>query len=550
MENNFKTIIDRFIETASRKKENPLFNYYIDKSWHTITYAEFLDKVYSIASFLQSSGVKKGDKIGICSENKPQWCAAFLSISFLGAVCVPVDSELGSDEIGNIFKRCKAKLIFTSKSTNNKVSNCLSSDEVSIISFDAEPFQTLWDKPLKYESQKLPTIIPSKDDRCSIIFTSGTTGTPKGVVLTQGNFCSNAEATIDTDLINTNDNVLMMLPLHHTYSFMCSFLVPIFVGGTITLPRTLKAIDLLNVINEKQVTALILVPRVIEMLLSGIEKKIEKKPLYAKFLINKALILSNNVRRNYDINIGKILFKEVIKSFGSKLRLIGSGGAKLNPETMKKMEAFGFTVIEGYGLSETSPVVSFNSLKKRKAGSAGMPLKGVEVKIDTKDKKEGEILVKGPNVMTGYYEMPEETQKVIKDGWFHTGDIGFIDKEGYIFITGREKEVIVMSTGKNIYPEDIERKYIDIPLIKEICVVGIDKKDVILHAVIFPNQELTNNLTEEQLREELKIEIEKISQSLPYYMRVREFTITKEPLPSTRLGKVRRFMVKEIIEKT
>ncbi|MCI4624949.1 MAG: AMP-binding protein [Candidatus Magnetoovum sp. WYHC-5] len=525
------TMQQYFHETVEKYKEKIAFNYYgNDEKWQALTYLDLYELVQGMASKLRHMKVVKGDKVAICAENHPHWCAAYLAIIMRGAICVPIDSELGIQEIENIVKSAGAKIIFMSTSIAPKLET-LSVQTISL--------------PFTLEKKHCPVyevIELEETDIASIIYTSGTTGTPKGVVLTHRNFCSDAEAVIETGLLKSTDRVLSILPLHHTYPFMCTFVVPIvFGGGTVTYPKSLKSPDLVDAIKTKGVTVLIGVPRVLEMLLNGIEKKLETLPKPVYPMINGIRALSGKLKTaTGGFNLGYAIFQNTIHSaFGTQFRFMASGGAKLNPTVMMKLEALGFTVIEGYGLTETSPVLTFNRENKRKAGSCGKPLNGVDIKIAA----EGEIIVKGPMVMSGYYNMPEETEKVLKDGWFYTGDVGHIDKDGYLYITGRLKEVIVLSSGKNVYPEDLEKKYAAIPLIEDICIYGSGDAKITLQALIVPNFDYAKQMKIANIHEALKWDIYEVSQTLPSYMRIQGFTLTKEALPKTRLGKIQRFRI-------
>ncbi|MBF0464168.1 MAG: AMP-binding protein [Nitrospirae bacterium] len=518
-----------------------------------ISYGEFLTKTLNISQLLSKTlGVKFGDKVAICSESMPKWFAAYLAASALGAVCVPIDSELGESEIKNLTEASGAIVFFTGTTVKEKVQSALNGLNKTIIPFDSPDFMNAW------ESKTAPEFdfkhLPSNEDGASIIFTSGTTSKPKGVFLTHTNLCSDAKAAMEQLIICGSDNVLSVLPAHHTYPFMCAFFVPMLVGATVTYPPGLKGADLVKTIRDCRVTGLIGVPRLLEMFLNAIETKITARPAHIRFLTKRLLSLSDFLRRTVDINSGAVFFKEVLEAFGEQFRFITSGGAKLKPETMRRLEAFGFTVIEGYGLTETSPIVTFNPLKKRKAGSAGIPLNGVTIKtLKTPGKAadSAEILIKGPMVMKGYFGTAQsETDSVIKDGFFHTGDIGYIDSDGYLFITGRAKEVIVLSSGKNVYPEDVEAKYLEEPLIKEICVYeGNDERGAAsLYALIVCDTDYAKKMKIPSIHESVKWSINRISTTLPPYMRLKGFQLWSDELPKTRLGKLQRYIIKEMVK--
>jgi len=575
-----ETIPSLFFKTATEYKDNIAFNYF-DKTWKTISYNELLINTKSIASYLiqnennppsppfinppnsplakggirgvggLSNKIKKGDRVAIISENRPEWCTSYLAISLSGGIAVPIDAQLGPDEIRNLLADSESKLVFHTSKTEENVKRAVkvSTNQslfVKLINFDSPEIKDLYRTK---EVNEYPRV--TEEDVASIIYTSGTTGIPKGVQLTHKNFCSDAEAIIKAEIVTQKDNVFSVLPFHHTYPFMCTFLVPIFLGAAITFAPSLKGPELISTIKDKNVTILIGVPQLLELIRNGILNRIKQLPGLIQKIMVGILNLCGNLKKSLGINLGKLIFKSAHNAFGETFRLIASGGAKLAPGVMKDLEAFGFTVVEGYGLTETSPVVTFNPIKERKAGSAGNPLPSVEIKIINPEghesgmMEEGEIAIKGPMVMRGYYKNPQATEQAIKEGWFFSGDLGYKDNDGYLFITGRLKEVIVLGSGKNVYPEEVEKQYMKIPLIKEICVMSIEES---LQAVIVPNVEYAKKAQIGNLQETLKWEINNISLQLPQYMRIKGYTIYPDPLPKTPLGKLRRFMVKDLIK--
>ena len=595
-----------FEETAKRNPKAIPF----EMEGKGYSYEELLSSSKSIASFLSDKDIKKGDKVAILLEGRPEWGIAYLGISFLGAVAVPIDIQLSEDEVINLIQDSESKAIFISDKTlktykgainlplftNNppqppfiKGGNESGSHEVSLppdvptyqgglergsyqrgaeegskggmkrgnkgglgkffiasINIDSEDFS----KIMKYPHlDSLPFIDP--DDMASLIYTSGTTGRPKGVMLTHRNFLSNAQSIQKARIIDESDCILSILPLHHSYPFMVNFLVPLLTGARAIYLQSLKGPDILKTMVEKNVTALVGVPQLFSMLRRGILDSMRRIPLPFRWIFLFLIGFSGFLRDKLRINLGKIIFSSVHKRFGKKFRFFVSGGAKLDPKISQDLEALGFTMLEGYGLTETSPVISFNPLNRIKRGSVGLPLPQVEVKIMNPDKEGvGEIAVRGPNVMKGYYRNPEETDKVIKDGWFFTGDLGYIDNEGYLYITGRTKEVIVLSSGKNIYPEEIEKHYLQSPLIKEICVFGIEKKPGIadsLQAIVVPNIDYMREKKIANFNEAVRWQINALSAKLPPYKRIMGYEVYKAALPKTTLGKLKRYAIKDIL---
>jgi len=565
------------VEAAAQKNPKRIALEIEGKSY---TYEELLNSSKSIASFLFAEGIKQGDRIAIFSEGRPEWGIAYLGISFLGAVAVPVDNQLSENEVRNLIQDSESKTIFISQKTlktyeaaihslsppcvppyqdstpphppltkGGQEGGCKGGQRgfsIEAINFDSEEFLRI----LKYPHLNT---FPSKDpdDMASLIYTSGTTGKPKGVMLTHRNFLSNVQSIQKAKIIDERDCILSVLPLHHSYPFMVNFLVPLLTGARIMYLQSLKCPDILKTMVEGGVTVLVGVPQLFAMLRRGIIDNITTLPLPLRWLVFSILRLSGFLRDKLRINIGRIVFSSIHKRFGERFRFFVSGGAKLDPEVSQGLEAFGFTIIEGYGLTETSPVISFNPIKQTKRGSVGLPLPEVQVKImNPAEDGTGEIAVKGPNVMKGYYRSPEETEKVIRDGWLLTGDLGCIDNEGYLYITGRTKEVIVLSSGKNIYPEEVEKHYLQSPLIKEICVLGVEKKPGIaesLKAVVVPDIDYMRKNKIANFNEAVKWEINALSAKLPPYKRTMGYEAYETALPKTTLGKLKRYAIKDIL---
>jgi long-chain acyl-CoA synthetase len=542
-----------FFGCALGRPEKTAFVYYEAGRRCDISYGEMSRFVIAVSALLVEKGsFKKGDRVAVCAENGPFWCISYLAASSLGAVCVPVDAELDEADIAAIIQSAGATAAFADARAIKKMSSAPGLDLV--IDLDGPDFRrALKDAPtldpatLKTRAQEASARI-SPDCLASIIFTSGTTGKPKGVMLTHGNFCADADALARAGIVGERDKVVSVLPLHHTYPFMCAFLLPVFGGATIICPPGLKGPELAAAIRDNDATVMVAVPRLLEMFLNAIETKLNSKPRRVRAMAGALRALNGFLTRTAGINAGRTFLKPVHAAFGRSFKLLASGGAKLAPEIMTGLESLGFTVLEGYGLTETSPVAAFNPLKKRKPGSVGIPVAGAEIRTDAPPGLEGEILIKGPMVMKGYYRMPEETDAVLTDGWFRTGDVGLIDGQGYLFITGRLKEMIVLGSGKKIYPEDLEKKFAGIALIKEICVYEKSQRGGTLHALVVADMEYAKAAKTANLYETLKWEINAVASTLPDYMRIKGFRVSAEALPRTRLGKLRRFLIPRIAQ--
>lgn len=553
-------IFDRFSETAKRFENLPSLQMKGEVGLKSFTFRESSERAVGIGHYLSSIGIIKGDRVAIFSENCPEWGMAYLGIVSIGAVAVPLDAQYTKDEVENLLSDSESKAIFTSRALLPTVEEASTELSINIIRLD-EPLPG--NPPSSYPTgHSYPEGInpfakggtegvETNNDLASLLYTSGTTGLPKGVMLTHGNLISNADAIIESGIVAHDDHVLGILPLHHSYPFMVCFLVPIIAGGRVTYLNSLKGPDIVKTIREEGITIVVGVPQLFALMRKGILGKIYALSGLAGFITRGLFVVSRELRKRTGINIGKVIFKKVHREFGSTFRFFASGGARLDPAVAYDMEGLGFTIFEGYGLTETSPVTTFNLPGRKTTGSVGKVINQVEIRIENPDQAGvGEVLIKGPNVMKGYYRNPVATTEVVKEGWFHSGDLGYLDKDGFLFITGRSKEVIVLGSGKNIYPEDVEGHYLQSPYIKEICVIGIPDPDHPgsfggIKALIFPNLEKLSADGIANISEQIRWQIEKFSASLPSYKRISGFSILKEPLPRTHLGKIRRFMVRE-----
>lgn len=547
-------IFERFSETASRFPDLACLQMKEEEGLRKLTYKEVHKKALATGRYLSDIGIKRGERVAIFAENSPEWCIAYLGIVSIGAVAVPLDAQYTKEEVGNLLRDSESRVVFTSKTLMHLAGEASEGLKINVVPLD-EPL--LENPPSSYPRGINPfakggTEGVAADDLASLLYTSGTTGIPKGVMLTHGNLLSDADALMKPGVVTHNDHVLCILPLHHTYPFMTCFLVPILVGGRVTFLNSLKGPDIVKTIREEGVTVMVGVPQLYSLMRKGILGRIESLQGWRRLIARFLFIASREVRKRTGINLGKVVFRRVHEEFGKTLRFFGSGGARLDPSIAHDMEGLGFTILEGYGLTETSPVVTINLPDHKRIGSVGKVINQVEVKVENPDQSGvGEIIIKGPNVMRGYYKRADITEEVIRSGWFYSGDLGFIDKDGYLFITGRSKEVIVLSSGKNIYPEDVENRYLKSPYIKEICIIGIPDPD---HpgsfsgtkALVFPNYERLSADGIANVGEQIRWQIEKFSASLPTHKRVSGFSILKEPLPRTHLGKIRRFMVREV----
>jgi long-chain acyl-CoA synthetase len=504
------------------------------KEWVRYTYGELYRLAQSNARQLAAMGIGRGDRVILCGDNCPEWVIAYFSASCAGATVVPLDRQWRPDDIAHIAQFVDAKVALVGDSLANALREALRAVGLSI------PILTFRDltQPIEPMSPVPRPSSPIPDDIASIIFVTGPTVEPRGAMLTHRNFLSNLRAIVKVLPPMQSDHCLNLLPLHHAFAFTGELLVAMWAGATITYPENLRSRTVLETMREVGVTVLIGVPRVFQILHESICAEVRKRGKLAWLMFQLLKKFSLAVLRLTGRNIGRSLFASVHRQFGGKLRALISGGAALPPHIFDDFTAMGFLLCEGYGLTEASPVVTVNPMHRPKRGSVGKPLPGVEVIIaDPDEHGVGEILVRGPNVFVGYFRNPEATERILKDGWLHTGDLGRFDKDGYLFITGRVKDVIVTAAGKNVYPEELERKLAGIAGVRELCVIGVWDEETMgerPHLVVVPEPQWASSperLSEFERR--LREEVQKRSQNLPSYQRIAQVHIVTGELPKT-----------------
>jgi len=473
--------------------------------------------------------IKPQQRVILFAENKLQWIYAFYSTWYNKGITVPLDSGMPLEEVKFILKDNKPSLIFCSNKTEKITKKAVGKKRIKIINLDKIK------KPAKNKVTPLPDISKiSNKETAVIIYTSGTTGNPKGVMLSFTNLIANMKGIEKAGNIIASDKTLCLLPFHHILPLQGNILMIFYLGGTTVIIEKLEKELIFEELKKNKITLLVGVPRLYTLFHKGMMDQINKK-LIARLLLKLMKIIKS-------IKLSQIIFKKVYNAFGGHLRECVSGGAKIDPQIIIDFLAVGILITEGYGTSETAPIISFNPLTKFKIGSVGKVIPGMEAKIVN-----NEILVKGTNVMQGYYNNPEATKKVLKNGWYHTGDYGSIDKNGFITITGRKDEMIVLTNGKNINPEEIEKKIaFSSPYIKEI---GILNYNNLLTAIISPDITLFKNKKFNEIIEIIRTEvIDKYNDSVANYKKILKLRFVESELPRTRLGKLKRFMLTEMIK--
>lgn len=542
------TIPEAVFAVARRRLDRIAMQIKEEQGYRQCSFKQLVDQAEAIAAALRFHGLRRGDRVAIVSENRPEWLVAYLGILVAGGTVIPLDIQLTGEDLAGLLGRSGARLVFVSGTTWPLLEQ--TGLTLTCVSFDRQQDSRChalddWARPGGGHRGEPCSMLP--EDVAAILYTSGTTGEPKGVCLTHRNLLSNFEALAQTGLGRDDDHFLAILPLHHAYPFMATGLVPLLLGARVTFLPSLKGPVLLQCLREAGITILVGVPQVFAMIRRAMAESIARRPAPLRWIIGWLMTLSGLVRQRTGVNLGRLLFGSVHAQLGPSLRLLVSGGARLDPDVARSFWQLGFTLLEGYGLTETSPVVTFTPLTGQKIGSVGVPIPGVKVRIMNPDSMGiGEVAVAGPNVMRGYDANPQATADAIRDGWFYTGDLGYLGRDGHLFLTGRAKELIVTSGGKNIVPEELEAQYLQSPAIKEICIVGVARPGeggAALHAVVVPDFDYVKTLKIVDVRQLIKTELTRISLTLPPYKRISGLTIARSPLPRTRLEKIQRYRV-------
>lgn len=542
IEDKFPTIFEIFEETCKKNLQKEAISFKINNTYTCLSYHDLYNLSVYFSHVLQENKIGKNDSVAIILENSLYWPVAFLGIMRIGATAVPLSPQTEEEELTQLISHSEAKIIITSTSIEQRFKGSRRRFSIPILTLDA--MVLLERSNLDY--QEMPPEKFSSDKIASIVYTSGTTAAPKGVVLTHKNLLANFYSLKKLNLIMPNDCLICILPFHHAYPFMVNLLIPLLTGAKISFPQNLNFEELMECVKKNRVTIFVGVPRIFALLCEKINSTIQSLPAYKRFFLKVSLDLAIELRKSLRINLSKVIMKELHQKFGNYFRFFVSGGAKLNKDVTYDFYKWGFTILEGYGLTESSPVVSFNTPAVTRMGSVGKPIPGVEVRIRGIDETNtGEISVKGENVTSGYYKDTILSQQTIRDGWLFTHDIGYIDNDGFIFITGRKNEIIVLSSGKKINPEDLEVYYSKSPYIKEICIFLPAHDKDLLTAVILPHLEYFQAHGVAQIKDKIRFEIENLSVHLPAYKRIKKYTVINEALPRTLLGKIKRFEIEK-----
>lgn len=541
-----------FLENRTEELENKIsLGMKSNIGWSEITFKGLGILSRRLANYLIKSGVNKGDKVAILSESMPEWGAALFASILSGATTIPLDIKLTIYELTSILGDCLPKILLVSNAyleMGLKLKEAIPSIEQIIILNDTgvtNAHPSLYTMP---DESNAKWRHRATGKTAFIIYTSGTTGTPKGVEISFKNVMAQVDSVGKSFNLGINDQLLSILPMNHLFELTVGFLSFLNMGTSIYYSQSLKPKDLFKIIQEKKITFMVVVPAFLKLLKASIETEVNQLSPFKKGLFNFSYQLAKFIPFYY---VRKLMFSSIHKKFGGKFKGCISGGAPLDVTIGEFFETIGIRVFEGYGLSEASPVVSVNTESQYRLGSVGKALPNVEARID---EKTGELMVKGGNVMKGYYNRPDLTSEVIdEDGWLHTGDIAEIDKDGFIFITGRIKSMIVLSGGKKVFPEEIEAVLEQSPKFAEVCAFGAkrsggqkDGTEDIYVAILPSDNILSSGQSDEEIEKAVKQEVKEFSVKLSSYKRPTNILISKEPFPRTAKKSIKRTDVKKI----
>jgi len=521
--------------------------------------AEDLDKSSRrLARGLLDSGLNDAEPVILQGEPSTAWLIAALAVLQAGGTVVPLDTQLEDDVLSEIVADSGAQRVFCDGAHLEFFADRSRESDLDRVVLDSSREDANgWQSRCGSGTNSLPE--PEPDQNAAIFYTSGTTGPPKGVPLSHRNLAFQVETLVETGFISASDRLLLPLPLHHVYPFVIGMLLPLGCGASIVLPRSMTGPEILKAARTGKASILLGVPRLYDALYSSIHSQFASRGWFLEHGFEALVGLLAWLRRRFDIRPGRMLLKPLHDKMGSELNILASGGSAIDPDLAWKLEGIGWRISIGYGLTETSPLLTLNPPGSPKLGSVGRAVPGVEIRIDpsahpqatdaddaqpTRDTgTEGEILARGPGVFAGYHNLPEKTAETFSDGgWFRTGDLGRFDAEGYLFIEGRVSELIVTEGGENIQPEQVEEAYARSEVIREI---GILQANGELAAVIVPELEAVREQQGDDLKKTVRDAVEQRSQNLPSYQQIADFVVVRKALPRTRLGKIRRHLLRE-----
>lgn len=546
------TVPELFAISVRRFPDRPCLTAY-DPERVSFTYAQAATKVDAVARALRSRGVGRGAKVAVTGRNSPEWALAWLGTLAAGAVVVPIDNQLGDAEIANLVRAGDVSVLFSDADRIESLRRACPGLEAVYSLTVGTP-----DCVLDLDGPALPAGAgASETDLAAIMFTSGTTGRPKGVMLTHRNLTADCYLSQGNLSIHPTDVFYALLPIHHSYTMLAVFIEALSVGAEIVFGKKMATKQILKDLKEARVTMFLGVPMLFNKVLAGIMKGIREKGALVNGLLRALMAISGLVKKVTGRNPGKRIFRSVLERASlASIRICISGGGPLSPEVFRRFNQLGIDFVQGYGLTETSPIVTLNPVEDYRETSVGKVVPGAEMRILEPDASGiGEIAIRGPMVMAGYYRMPEETAAVLSaDGWLKTGDLGYLDRDNYLYLTGRAKNLIVTEGGKNVYPEEIEGRFQLFDEVEQVLVAGYVADEATrsegIEALLYPNLERFRGADERApvdwaaATSRLEAIVAEVNQKLLPYQRITRVTVLRERMEETTTKKVKRFAVK------
>ena len=540
------TIPEMFRITVSRHSRRNCFTIF-DPERITLSFGEALIKVEAAARWLHSKGVRRGDKVALSGKNIPEWSVAYLAVIFAGGVIVPIDYQLKNEETDLLLKTAEARILFIDEEKYEYYSSKPHGlREVISLKKGIGTYIYDLDGP---KAEIEPTV---ETDLAAILFTSGTTGIPKGVTLTHSNLVSDCYLSQGTPLaVYHTDVFYALLPIHHSYTMLAVFLISMAKGCEVVFGKKMVISQIFKDLREARITMFLGVPMLFNKVMAGITRGLKAKGPVVYGLITFMMAISGFIKKVFKVNPGKKMFKFILDKVSlTSVRICISGGGPLSPSVFKKYNQLGIDFVQGYGLTETSPIITLNPIEQYKETSVGRVCPGIDMKILNPDERGvGEVILKGPMVMSGYYNLPEETAAAFTpDGYLKTGDLGFLDSENYLYLTGRAKNMIVTESGKNVYPEEIENEFQLFEEIEQVlirgCVMDEELKTERIEALVFPNPEFKNaggeTLSDSAMKARIDSIVAEVNINLQPYQRIYRVKILDKAMEMTTTKKIKR----------
>ena len=544
----FRAAVDRWGDRPALVVQRP-------QSIDRFDYRALAAHADSFAARLVRTGVAPGDRCAILGENSPAWCAAYLGVLRIGAVVVPLDRTYSAEQTQKLLSDSGASVIFASAACKPTAQAALDNvaHKPSLLDLTLEDID-----PSRPQAGALAACPARRSDPAIVLYTSGTTADPKGVVLTHENLLSSVDGMVAAVPLSERDCSLGALPLFHILSQISILLLPFALGACVVMLEEVNAGEILRAMRERGITVLCSVPQFFYLIHERITHEIAARSAVQRRVIRLLLAASGFARDRLNANLGAVVFRKIHAMCGPQVRYFVSAGAAFDPRIARELHVFGFDILQAYGLTESTGAATVTPPHANRLGTVGVPLLGVSVEVRAPDGatcepgREGEVALRGPTLTPGYYRRPDATAAAFRDGWFWTGDLGVFDRKGYLHITGRSKDVIILGSGKNVYPEEIERQLERSPLIKEVCVIGRQQPgralSETLHAVVVPDVMALREHRIVNTRESIRKEIETRSARLQPYQKVTSFEVARQELPRTTTRKIKRHLVRQQVE--